>query len=962
MGILDRLSGAILEAPILHRAAELASCCQFLLSHDHPDVQARGVQAVRLFATHRPLTMAAAEPLSDLLPQLCIVMRAAQAGRGLQPPPPVVGSVDSCDGLDDDDDDLGGGGVLMELHRHSSGDLGADDALGSMRAGATTVCIDPGGYPATTLVNGLEACCRLAVGTTSSNQLIRCGVPRLVATLLSGPISPLRIVACEVVATLASSGLGEGKGESAGAGGVGGDAGIREHGVVLYEELFSEEVASALVAAMESCTSAHEASLLTKAVQHWLNARGSQVACTPGVLCGLLGFLHFLASTVELQIEVLRCIGPFLGDDRVRAILLDTSGVVALSKLMRSGSTEVVRLVLEAMEVLCQHDDVLNFIVDNEQHADRTRVRIVDVQSGILTRPDVDNSALKPFVHFLAVLLQRSQTHCVQLGLHRLLAPLLAQLSVCEDSKLLYELLQCLKALLTLDLEGLGMAEEVVSSQACVLLDTIVRQTVDLPEVQAAARDCLLALSSDALGTLFLDGGGVRALKTMSELPDTESRATAARWTRKMAVANDARLLKDVGLSALWRVFDFQLSSPVTEWWPVLANAMATVTEMIEDRDFQLGFCTSGGLEKAMSVNNTLQTAIDSFTDDCATSVAAPPVAVEGSDLRRASMDGYTHTHVPTIEEARTRFRDWLRSMLVHVIRNRDALASVVDGGGISILVDMLTDGQSVESGLACQALIRLSASRRLCEKIARGEDVMQRLLATFVASAGEVQTLLLDVLGNLIVADGNARTVALGNEEALKTVRTYFVSLSEATSQSAASRILCALVEHSEDVIVLARRWWLPFMLSCLETDDILRSITARKLAALSLSELSHSAQVPVHKLHMKIVIACIDDDQDQLVCQDLMQFMRMLSSREELATVLLSHEVACVDCVVSNLQRYCDSDQGMLKISFSTLANLLRHKSGIEQFVAMNGIKFLLTMLSTATDIDILDEVSVT
>ena len=32
------------------------------------------------------------------------------------------------------------------------------------------------------------------------------------------------------------------------------------------------------------------------------------------------------------------------------------------------------------------------------------------------------------------------------------------------------------------------------------------------------------------------------------------------------------------------------------------------------------------------------------------------------------------------------------------------------------------------------------------------------------------------------------------------------------------------------------------------------------------------------------------------------------------------------------------------------------------IEQFVAMNGIKFLLTMLSTATDIDILDEVSVT
>jgi hypothetical protein len=111
-----------------------------------------------------------------------------------------------------------------------------------------------------------------------------------------------------------------------------------------------------------------------------------------------------------------------------------------------------------------------------------------------------------------------------------------------------------------------------------------------------------------------------------------------------------------------------------------------------------------------------------------------------------------------------------------------------------------------------------------------------------------------------------------------------------------------------------------------------------------------------------MKIVIACIDDDQDQLVCQDLMQFMRMLSSREELATVLLSHEVACVDCVVSNLQRYCDSDQGMLKISFSTLANLLRHKSGIEQFVAMNGIKFLLTMLSTATDIDILDEVSVT
>ena len=47
----------------------------------------------------------------------------------------------------------------------------------------------------------------------------------------------------------------------------------------------------------------------------------------------------------------------------------------------------------------------------------------------------------------------------------------------------------------------------------------------------------------------------------------------------KMAFADDTRLLKDVGLPVLWRVFDpSRVSHPVVEWWPVFEEAMGAIS------------------------------------------------------------------------------------------------------------------------------------------------------------------------------------------------------------------------------------------------------------------------------------------------------------------------------------------------------------------------------------------------
>ena len=116
-------------------------------------------------------------------------------------------------------------------------------------------------------------------------------------------------------------------------------------------------------------------------------------------------------------------------------------------------------------------------------------------------------------------------------------------------------------------------------AQACVLLEREVRRTSDLPEVQAVARDCLLALGHQDNEELFLSSGGIWALRTLAELQDVSSRNTAARWMRKMAFADDTRLLKDVGLPVLWRVFDpSRVSHPVVEWWPVFEEAMGAIS------------------------------------------------------------------------------------------------------------------------------------------------------------------------------------------------------------------------------------------------------------------------------------------------------------------------------------------------------------------------------------------------
>ena len=76
-------------------------------------------------------------------------------------------------------------------------------------------------------------------------------------------------------------------------------------------------------------------------------------------------------------------------------------------------------------------------------------------------------------------------------------------------------------------------------------------------------------------------------------------------------------------------------------------------------------------------------------------------------------------------------------------------------------------------------------------------------------------------------------------------------------------------------------------------------------------------------------------------------------------LAEMLLQPEVSCVATVVYLLKQYHATDDIILQSAFSTLTNLLQIESGVRQFTAMNGARFLLNMLSTCTDVEILDDV---
>ena len=251
---------------------------------------------------------------------------------------------------------------------------------------------------------------------------------------------------------------------------------------------------------------------------------------------------------------------------------------------------------------------------------------------------------------------------------------------------------------------------------------------------------------------------------------------------------------------------------------------------------------------------------------------------------------------------ATSRYYAWMCDVLLELVKNAEARADLVECGcrcayhcpdlhsarssatcdahsapqtdlvecGCSIVfLAMFLRGNAEDAASGLQALIDVSSSRDLCRRIARG-DMMSKLCSAFLQAAGGVKAQLLLILRNLVVADAEARSVAIRNEMLCKellrivgnkgrggrrgsldagpggadTGREAALSLGEASS-----RCIVCLLEQGDAVVALARTWWIPFLVSLLQvaSDPLLRATAARKLAQVTATDLHrcHSPRV---------------------------------------------------------------------------------------------------------------------
>lgn len=968
---------------------DLVNCCGYMLRHDDPLVQAAGVQALRIYAEDVELVAMAADLLLSLLPRLSDVLHAAAEGLSEEPPRRPSPTIEAI--------------PLTKPQRAISGDLGDDDDLGTSTldlATAATVAhtvVQPGGHPPGTMSDGLAALRDLCQVGVFRNRCIGLLLPELAASLVTNP--ELRGLAIEFWEAVAAPDEHD----------VGGHWSPAQDGGA--DVWISEQITERVVAVAASCVDVQEAAVLTRMVEHWLASRSHQVLTIStvdgGLLAALLAFLDFPASTVELQLQCLHCIAPSLPEDAVRAVFIAEHGLAKLCGLLRSGSGDVVTTTLAALEQLCVYVDIADAIEEMESTVEYKQrffavFTAVLLPSSTLHRAvSVPQTTVKPAVQFLAKLLSDQHgeptsgcdRHCAAMALQGMTKPILNLMEECIDRHLLIDLLLCLKPLLS---HGSELSvEHAIDAQCCALLESVIRQAADdNTREQELSRDCLLILGRDLDSSIFFDSGGLRALRTLAGLPDSASRVMATRWMKQMALTDRDTLLRDVGLSLLFRSgFDHQRLEGFEEGDTtlILANTMDAVSAMIDDADFQLQFCNEGGLERAIAVRNALASlasvvATQEIRCPGAAAIEPPPLddappPVLGQDGRRMSVQ-----EAASIKSASAMFADWLRGTLVLIIGNRDVLPAIVDAGGVEILIDVIADGEEHVRLSALQALIKLSASRHLCEKIARG-DACQRMFSYFHNSTGEEEILLLDVLANLLTADGHARNLALewteNGASVLDKVHKLFTS---GAAESTASKILCVCVENLRSSVVLAHRWWLPFLLSCLDNNDVLRSITAAKLAELSQSILDHPSPQPlaVEVVHIQTVFSVVESgtQTDAQLRVDLVLFLLMLSRSKQQVPVLLNPDVSAVHHLVRMLKKYHSSEPALLVHTFSTcgstsnphhslfsrdvserllltVTNLLRHQSAVNTFCAMNGMNFLFGLLSTR-DLDLLEEVA--
>lgn len=959
-------TGASLQAATSESSTEyLVNSCKYMLQHDDPLVQAAGVQALRICAGSFELVSMAADLLLSLLPRLGDVLQAVAEGLTGEPrcSSPAI-------------EPVGFMARGTQLHRGFSGDLGDDEDLGtsSLTIAPTAVAhttVQPGGHPPETMPDGLAALRDLCRVSVFRDRCLGLQLPEVAASVVG--IAQLRGLCCEFWEAVASTNEDETQGlQSAARGGHWFPA--QDGGADVW---ISEDVTARVIEVAAGCNDVREAVVLTRLFKHWIDATGHQVLSIPGLLGGILGFVDLGgASTVELQLQCLLCIGDSVSDDSVRGVLLAENGLTTLSHLLRSASTEVVVATLGILTDLCVHDDIADEMEAIDAAAEHANLQFFSVfatallPSSALHRADsvVGSPVLKPAVRFLAGLLSdqrgeptsRSYRHCRAMADQGIMKPLLSLLDTRDDRILVIDVLLCLRSLLSNMSEQ--CADDLVEMQACALFESVIRQATDeTTRAQELARDCLLILGCDLESTLFFDSGGLRALRSLVDLPDSASRVMATRWMKHMALSDSATLLRDVGLPLLFRAgFDHQrLTNFDTDSWTILTHAMASVSAMIDDAEFQLAFCNDDGLGRAIAVRNALQSMATVVAQEMESGqvIEAPPLApppVLNQDGRRMSTQ-----EAATIQSSSSAFADWLRGILVLIIGNRDALPAIVDGGGASVLIDVLADGQDDTRQGALQALIKLSASRHLCEKIATG-DACERIFLHFNESSGEEQLLLLEVLANLLTADGRARSMALDNREMLDTVHHLF---SSGTAESTASKVLCVCIENLRSSVVLAHRWWLPFLLGCLDNHDVLRPITAAKLAELSPSILGHPSPQPlmIDVVHVQTVFRVVESGSqtDAQLRVDLVLFLQMLSRSKQHASVLLDPQVASIHHLVSMLKKYHDTEPTLLTQTFSTLTNLLSRESAVATFCSMNGLKFLLGLLSTR-DLDLLEEVA--
>lgn len=936
----------------------LVNSCKYMLQHDDPLVQAAGVQALRIYAESFELVSMAADLLLSLLPRLGDVLQAVAEGLTSEPrcSSPVIQPI----------------AAGTKLQRGFSGDLADDEDLGtsSLVIAPTAVAhtvVQPGGHPPETMTDGLAALRDLCRVSVFRDRCLGLQLPEVVASVVRIP--HLRGLCCEFWEAVAATNEDETEGQSSARGGHWFPA--QDGGADVW---ISEELTERVIAVAAECVDVHEAVVLTRLFEHWIATGGHQVLSISGLLGALLAFFDLGgASTVELQLQCLLCIGDSVSDDSVRGVLLVEHGLVKLSHLLRSASVEVVVTTLDILTDLCVHDDVADEMEAIDAAAEHANLRFFSVfatvllPSSTLHRADsvAGIVALKPSVRFLAGLLSdqrgeptaRSFQHCQAMAAQGIVKPLLSLLDTRDDRILVIDALLCLRSSLSNTLEQ--CADDLIEMQACALFESVIRQaTNETTRAQELARDCLLILGRDLDSTLFFDAGGLRALRSLADLPDSGSRVMATRWMRHMALSDSAKLLRDVGLPLLFRAgFDHQkLTGFDTDSWAILTHTMDSVSAMIDDAEFQLAFCHEGGLARAIAVRNALQSMATVVAPEVEVveppSFAPPPVL--SHDGRRMSIQ-----EAATIQASSSAFADWLRGILVLIIGNRDALPAIVDGGGASVLIDVLGDGQDDTRQGALQALIKLSASRHLCEKIASG-DACTRIFSYFNGSSGEEQLLLLEVLANLLTADAHARTMSLDNREMLDTVHHLF---SSGVGESTASKVLCVCIESLRSSIVLSHRWWLPFLLGCLDNHDVLRPITAAKLAELSPSILGHPSPQPltIDVAHVQTVFRVVESGSqtDAQLRADLILFLQMLSRSKQHASVLLDPQVASIHHLVSMLKKYHDTEPALLTQTFSTLTNLLSREPAVATFCAMNGLKFLLGLLSTR-DLDLLEEVA--